>query len=83
MTLFELPSRVEVTTTMATIESLGDLIIAVRAIRRLTQEGAAAEIGISVETLHAFEANVGKQGPSLASVRRVLAWLADAERTAA
>lgn len=75
--LFALPTPANLATTVDTLTVLDELVVEARARRRVTQEVAARQIGVAVETLHMIETGAGKLGPSLTIVMRVLAWLAD------
>lgn len=63
--------------TIDTLDQLGDIVLDERSRRHVCQEGAARQIGINVETLAMVEHGAGKQGPSLATIRKVIAWLVD------
>lgn len=75
--LFALPTPANLATVVDTLSQLDELVVEARARRRVSQEIAARQMGISVETLHLIETRKGKLGPSLANVMRVVAWLID------
>ena len=69
--------RHQLATTIDMLDQLGELVLDERERRYVCQEGAARQIGISVETLAMIEHGTGKQGPSLRTIRMVIAWLID------